>query len=358
MFSAGFWSSPFWEDFIVPAAAFLLLFFLRTPLTRCFFHPFRKWSEKTGGKWPAEFASAFSKPMRVLFIALGILAALHLSPVLFRTGTLWPTAVKCFRSLLVILVAWGLFRISGSGELTSLFVVKKLDLNVDRVLLPFLSKALRFLVAALAVLIIAQEWNYNISGLLTGLGLGGLAFALAAKDTLSNLFGGLVILVDKPFAPGDWIKTDDVEGTVEDINFRSVKVRTFSQAVVTVPNAKLVGGAITNYSRMGKRKADITLTLHPDTTARQIQTCVQKIRAMFQTENGVEHESAIIAFNGMGEYGYRLMLYFYTETTDWYEYLKSCETVYYDVMEVLRKENVRLAFPVPVVQKPSGKSSE
>lgn len=84
---------------------------------------------------------------------------------------------------------------------------------------------------------IAQEWNYSISGLLAGLGLGGLAFALAAQDMLSNLFGGLVIFLDRPFGIGDWIQTGDTEGTVEDINFRSVKIRTFSQAVVTVPNS-------------------------------------------------------------------------------------------------------------------------
>ena len=99
---------------------------------------------------------------------------------------------------------------------------------------------------------VAQEWDYRIDGFIAGLGLGGLAFSLAAKDTLSNVFGGLVVILDKPFSIGDWIKTPSVEGTVEDISFRSTKVRTFAQALVTVPNATLANEPVTNWTRMGK----------------------------------------------------------------------------------------------------------
>lgn len=342
----GIGKSPLMVNLVLPLAAFLLLLFLRIPLAKWFFHPFRKWSEKTGNRWPGEIAAAFTKPVRVLILSLGILAALRMSPVLYHAGILWPTSVRCFRSLLVILAAWGLFRMSDKGELTSLFLVKKLDWDVDEVLLPFLSKALRFLVAAIAVLIIAQEWNYSISGLLAGLGLGGLAFALAAQDLLSNLFGGMVIFLDKPFSLGDWIKTGDVEGTVEDINFRSVKIRTFAQAVVSVPNSKLVGGAITNFSRMGKRKAEVALTLRPDTSADQIRSCVKKLREMFSHNGEIEQDSATVSFDGVGESGYLLTMNFYTKTTDWKEYLKARENIYYSVMKILAEEAISLSFPL------------
>ena len=86
---------------------------------------------------------------------------------------------------------------------------------------------------------IAEEFNYNVIGFVGGLGLFGLAFALTAKDTISNFFGGVIIITEKPFTIGDWILTPSVEGTVETITFRSTKIRTFAQGLVTVPNAKL-----------------------------------------------------------------------------------------------------------------------
>ena len=98
-----------------------------------------------------------------------------------------------------------------------------------------------------------QEWGYNVSGFLASLGLVGMALALAAKDTAANLFGSLVIFIDKPFKVGEWIKTPDVEGIIETIGIRSTKIRTFAQAQVTVPNATLANSAILNWSRMGKK---------------------------------------------------------------------------------------------------------
>src|SRR5699024_1747974 len=106
---------------------------------------------------------------------------------------------------------------------------------------------------AIGISIIAQEFNYNIGGVVAGLGLGGLAFALAAQDALANLFGGFVIITERPFSIEDWIQTPSVEGVVEDITFRSTKIRTFDQALVTVSNSTFDEEGITNCSRKSKR---------------------------------------------------------------------------------------------------------
>ncbi|MFP3359363.1 mechanosensitive ion channel family protein, partial [Planococcus sp. SIMBA_143] len=127
----------------------------------------------------------------------------------------------------------------------------KYNVKIDHILIPFFSKALRLIIVAIGISVIAQEFEYDINGFVAGLGIGGLAFALAAKDALANLFGGIIIITEKPFTIGDWIKTPSVEGTIEDISFRSTKVRTFAQALVTVPNATLSNEAITNWSKMG-----------------------------------------------------------------------------------------------------------
>jgi MscS family membrane protein len=335
-------------DFAIPLAVFLLFYFIRRAAVREIFRPVRRLNP--GKKWPVDLELSFEKPLRALFTACGLYAALWISPVVPHSGTVWEIAVKCFRSLLILLLAWGFSRLCDSRELAGGLLLKKLDVDTDGVLFPFLSKILRFLILCLALLIIAQEWNYSISGLLAGLGLGGLAFALAAQDMLSNLFGGLVIFLDRPFAIGDWIQADDVEGTVETINFRSVKVRTFSQAVVTIPNSKLVDRPVTNYSRMGKRKVSFTVGLKYGTTERQIRSCADRIRAMLLENEEIDPETVIVTFSEIGESSLDLMLYFFTRATDWQKHLKVREDIHYGVLRILEEEKAEIAFPTRTVQ--------
>jgi len=335
-------------DFVIPLAVFLFFYFLRGTVVKGLFRPVKRLN--TGKTWPAELESSFQRPLRVLFALCGLYAALWISPAVPHGGAVWGIVIKCFRSLLILLLAWGLGRMCGSRELAGGFLMKKLDANTDGVLFPFLSKILRFLIFCLALLIVAQEWNYSVSGLLAGLGLGGLAFALAAQDMLSNLFGGLVIFLDRPFSIGDWIQADDVEGTVETMNFRSVKVRTFSQAVVTVPNSKLVDRPVTNYSRMGKRKVSFTVGLKFGTTERQIRSCAARIRTMLLENKEIDPQTVIVTFSSIGESSLDLLLYFFTRTTDWQEHLKIREEIQYGVLRILEDEKAELAFPTRTVQ--------
>lgn len=337
-------------NWALPLTVLLLSIFLRGPVVRLSFRPFKKLAEKRGSILPAELERGFDRPLRVLMIAAGIYAALYLSPLAPHGGTFRTLEDKCFRSVLILLLAWGLCRLSDSRELTETAFFKILDSKSDGVLLPFVSKILRFLISALAVLIVAQEWNFSISGLLAGLGLGGLAFALAAQDMLSNLFGGLVIFLDRPFGIGDWIQTDDVEGTVEDINFRSVKVRTFAQAIVTIPNSRLADRPVTNYSRMGKRRVSFTVGLKYGTTERQMRACTGRIRETLLKSPDIDPQTVVVTFDSLGESSLNFMLYFFTKTTDWQEHLRIREEVYYAVLRILEQEKAELAFPTRTVQ--------
>ncbi len=342
------WQIAWISDLAVPLAIFLLLYFLRGPIVRCLFRPVHRLNGEK--EWPGELERSFQQPLRALIIACGIYAALWISPAVPHAGAGWGIFVRCFRSLLVLLLAWGLCRLCGSRELAGGLLLKKLEVDTDGILFPFLSKILRFLVLCLAFLIIAQEWDYSISGLLAGLGLGGLAFALAAQDMLSNLFGGLVIFLDRPFHLGDWIQAGDVEGTVEDINFRSVKVRTFSQAMVTVPNSKLVDRPVTNYSRMGKRRVNFTVGLKYGTTERQLRACSDRIREMLLKNKQIDPETVIVTFSNIGKSSLDLMLYFFTKTTNWQEYLNVREEVYYGILRILEEEKAEIAFPTRTIQ--------
>src|SRR5262249_35855949 len=128
----------------------------------------------------------------------------------------------------------------------------------------------KLLFIVLAVLVIVQEWGYDPSGLIAGLGIGGLAISLAAQDTVKNLFGFTTIVGDQPFTVGDFIKTADVEGTVEHVGVRSTRIRRQDQAYVTVPNSVLANSAILNWSRLSKRWIDMTLRITYDASRSDI----------------------------------------------------------------------------------------
>lgn len=338
-----------WQLWYVQAVTALLIAAIFTllgkPITKGLLHLTLRLAKSTGSKAANTLISAFEVPLRVLIALVGIFIACRVIPAIYGTPAVWNMIVKIFRSCMIFIIAWGLYNLEDAARLIAAFLVKRLDLQTNNVLMPFLSKTLRFITIAIALLVIAQEWNFSISGLLAGLGLGGLAFALAAKDMLANIFGGVVVLVDKPFGIGDWIKSNDTEGTVEDITFRSVKVRTFDQALVTIPNSEIVNKPVTNYSRMGKRKVNFSLTIHYKTSPESIKSCVERTRSLLLNHDEILSDSVAVALESIGAGGLSMMIYFYTKTTDWQEYLKLREKVFFEILNILSEENAELAQP-------------
>src|SRR5690625_3514694 len=178
---------------------------------------------------------------------------------------------------------WGLCNFAGAAPLFFSRMKEQSNVKLDEIVIPFITKGLRLVIIAIAISIIAQIFTYPIGGVIAGLGLGGLAFALAAQDALANLFGGFVIITERPFSIDDWIETPSVEGTVEDITFRSTKVRTFAQAVVTVPNSTLANEPITNWSEMGKRRVYFTLQIAYDSPIDNIKKAIEQINALLNS---------------------------------------------------------------------------
>ncbi|MDK2820813.1 MAG: MscS family rane protein [Clostridia bacterium] len=327
---------------ILEAVAIFFFFILtRNLFLKKVFKIISKVTERTDTKLDDEIVEAFEKPLRKFIILLGAYLALRVLPLNTYQDIL---VSKIFRSGIVALIAWGLYNLTSSETILSSTQIKN-KFDVNNILVPFLSKSLRFTVVILAIMIIAVEWNYNINGLITGLGLGGLAFALAAKDTLSNIFGGIVIIADKPFGIRDWIKTPSVEGIVEDITFRSTKIRTFAQALVTVPNSTLANEPITNWSRMGKRRITFHLGVTYDTSKEKLEKCIQALRKMLNEHPQINKKKIFVNFERFNDSSLDILLYFFTNTTDWGEYLNVREDINFKIMEILEQEGVSIAFP-------------
>jgi len=302
-------------------------------------------SKRSKREWHQPLKQVFKKPLTFFIAFTGFYIAFRIFPQIHNDTSAWFLVTKCYRTFIILIVTWVLFNLTSDKQLMLSSLNSRLNLQINNILLPIVSKTLRFITLTIALLVIAEEWNFRISGLLTGLGLGGLAFALAAQSTLSNLFGGIVILIDRPFVIGDWIETSLATGTVERINFRSVRVRTFSQALITVPNASLANTPITNNSRMGKRGVSVNIGLRFDTSLEKIRNCKNKIKEMLIENEDIDNETIVVVIDNIGASTLNLSILYFTVTTVWIEFVEVKEAVYLNILTLLAQEKTELAFP-------------
>ncbi|MET3698627.1 MscS family membrane protein [Bacillus oleivorans] len=285
---------------------------------------------------------AFEGPLRWLFVLIGIFLAID--QLSFMKEHMW-VVIRLFRASIIALLAWGFYNLTDASSLIFQKINKRFNLEMDMMVAPFLSRIARFIIIALALSVIAQEFDYDVNGFIAGLGLGGLAFALAAQDTVKNVFGGFVIITEKPFTIGDWIKTKSVEGTVEDISFRSTIVRTFAQALVTVPNSTLANEAITNWSKMGKRQITFTLPISGQASPEKLNQFIERIRDYLKNNDDIHQETIFVTFDLIESGNYEVFFYLFTKTTVWGEFLQIKEQLNFEILRMLEEANIELAYP-------------
>lgn len=331
-----------WIDVGIALLIFLFFLVLRKVFTRYIFRLLLKWVQKTNTELFEYALKAFERPLRMFFLLLGLYAASQYLPLSIEVNVV---IAKIFSSAVIILIAWGFFLLSDSSSAWIEKLIEKYNLTFDRLLIPFFSKVIRTVVVVVAVSIVMGAWGYNINSLVAGLGLGGLAFALAAKDSLSNIFGGIVIITERSFSKGDWIETPSVEGTVEEITFRSTRVRTFAQALVTIPNSTLANEPITNWSRMGKRRINFHLGVNYSTPGDKLETVVNRIREMLQNHPEIHPETILVYFDRFNDSSLDIFLYFFTKTTNWAEWLRVKQDCNIKIMQIIEEEGVDIAFP-------------
>jgi MscS family membrane protein len=228
-------------------------------------------------------------------------------------------------------------------------MTKDSDNKLDDQLAPLLIKSLRIFVIIIGVLFIIQNFGYSIASLLAGLGIGGLAFALAAKDTIGNLFGSFTIFSDKPFHQGDWIRIGDVEGTVEEVGFRSTRIRRFDQAQVVVPNSHFTKNDVTNFSAMKKRRIKFNLGVTYGTSPEQMTKVVEGIKQIIKEDHKFDHTFSMVHFTEFGDFSLNIFIYCFTKTTVWDEFLSVREEFNLKIMQLLEELEVEIAFPSQMI---------
>ena len=336
-----FWGNT-GSQWLTSLGILLFFIFLRGPLAHSFISLLHKASAKTKNTLDDAIITAVEPPVRLIFLLLGLYG---MFAFLSLPAQLEGFNSHFFHSMFAFTLFWALYRIV---NIFSNFIDEyegKLASRFSADLAQFLIKGVKLVLIVMGFVIIVQEWGYNFTGFLASLGLGGLAFALAAKDTAANLFGSLVIFSDKPFDVGDWIQTPSVEGTVESIGIRSTRVRTFAKALVAVPNATLANSPITNWSRMTMRRIKMTVGLTYDTRSDQMQNILTQVRTMLHEDSDINDQTILVNFTDFQDSALGIFCYFFTNTTNWQEYLLVRERINLKIMKIVEDNGSSFAFP-------------
>ncbi len=298
--------------------------------------------KKTSNKFDDELINSIAKPIDFLFIVIGINFAIS---VLTLNEEIEYFLEQIINTGFIIILFWAVLNILTTLANNLHKVTNKFGDKISIDVANFMIKSIRIFIIILGVISVLQEWGYNVSGFLASMGLVGMALALAAKDTAANLFGSLVIFIDKPFKVGDWIKTSQVEGVIEIIGIRSTKVRTFAQALVTVPNATLANSAILNWSAMGKRRIKMNVGLTYDTSGEVVEDIVQDIKIMLKNHKDIHQDTIHIYFSDFASSSLNIFCYYFTKTTNWGEFMRVREDTYLKIMKIVEKNGSSFAFP-------------
>jgi len=302
--------------------------------------------KKTSNTYDDDLLEAVKVPVDYLFILIGAKFAKDVLLLNTNINNLLDHLLHC--GFLLILF-WALILILNHLANHIHKITNKFGDKISAEVANFVIKSIRFFIIIIASIAILQEWGYNVSGFLASMGLIGMAFALAAKDTAANLFGSMVIFIDKPFKIGDWIMTPDVEGTIETIGIRSTKVRTFAQALVTVPNATIANSAIINWSRMGKRRIKMNIGLTYNTPAKSIEKIIKEIKEMLENNEKIHDDVIMVNFSEFAASSLNLFCYYFTKTTNWSEFLTVREETYLEIMNIVEQNKASFAFPTQTV---------
>ena len=190
---------------------------------------------------------------------------------------------------------------------------------------------------------IISEFGFNLNGIIAGLGIGSAIIALAAQDVAKNLIGGATIIMDRQFLIGDWIETAQYAGSVEDITFRSTRIRTFDNTEVTIPNGNLANTSVTNYGKMDKRRIRSHIYLDPKTSYSDVMKFVKQLEENLKRLPNVIQDSVNVSFFEIGSRGIDIYIFLFTDIIVYVDYLKVKTNVNDLILEIMQQNNIKLS---------------
>jgi len=322
-------------------------FIARTILNAMVRHRLSSMAAKTESKADDAATEALINPLGLVLPVAGIYFSLRML-LMFHPEWLEHTD-RVFRILTILVIGWTVFKMLDALAILLKELSAKTDSKLDDQIVPLLRKAMKTFAGILMFILIAQNLGYSVSGLLAGLGIGGLALAMASKDTLANLFGSLMILIDRPFHHGDWITFKGGDGVVEEIGLRSTRIRTFAKTVISIPNQALANATVENHSLMPKRRIKFSLGVTYESSTEQMETLVANIEAYLKSSPDIDQEFMLVKFTKFSSSSLDVFIYCFTVTTDWTRHLSVRQDVNLKVMALVDELGMSIAFPTQTV---------
>ncbi len=331
------------------AALFLVgALLLRRVLTGIVFKVLRRLAAKTETTLDDKLFPALEDPAATLVMVTGIFSALKVLKLSAATDQAIGYGSTVAFSLVFF---WMMFRAFNAVLDHAHEVAAEKQMGVAA-FMPWIKKALIAVFVVFGVLLTVQSLGYNVSAIMQGLGIGGLAFALAAQDTIANLFGSIVVAIDQPFKVGETVKIGVNAGMVEDIGLRSTKIRLVDKSLVVIPNKLVSSEAIVNLSRFTSRRVEQVLGLTYDATAAQLEGVVDDIRKLINADPEVDAAATHVYFRDFNASSMDLWLVYFVKNPDFAKHMAVRQRINLAIMRAVAARGLAFAFPTQTMHLP------
>lgn len=316
--------------------------FFRSIIVNSVLKRLEAYAERKERKFYKNTLSRLEKPFSLFILIFGVFLAIHVLSISDQVDLF---VTKIYRGASMFVLGWALLRFTDSfvDGLTGHMQAKHPTIVG---FLPLIKKSFKILIVIVGTLVVIQNLGYDIGGILATLGIGGAAIAFASKDTISNFFGSLCIVLDRPFKVGDWIEVDGkLNGDVTAIGLRSTRVKTFMATTLSIPNSVLANQTINNWSRMPKRRVKQVVGLSYDTPPDTVNDIVDDIRKLLREDKDINQDFILVNFTDFGESSLDILVYYFSNTTVWLEYLDVRQRINTEIMKIIRARDSSIAFP-------------
>jgi MscS family membrane protein len=320
---------------------FVAAILLRRVVTSIIFRGLKRLASKTETTLDDKLFPALEQPVAAFVMVLGIFAALT---VLKLTPAVDNLVSHGAAIAILGVLFWGLLRAGGAVLDHMEEIAHDKQIGIAH-FMPLIKKALAALVIVFGVLMGMKSLGVDVGAVLTGLGIGGLAVAFAAQDTIANLFGSFVVVLDHPFKVGDYVRIGSAEGTVEDIGLRSTRLRSGDRTQIVLPNKTAAAETIVNFTRMPQRRVDQTIGLTYNTTPEQMEGVLADIRKIFAEDPGVHQDFVTINFTTFNASSLDIQITYFTADPDFRRHLAVRERIKLKLMRAVAGRGLSFAFP-------------
>jgi MscS family membrane protein len=332
------------SDWLIAAVIILSSLVISKVVYWLFKHTITRLTQKTKTRIDDIIVDMMEEPVSLAVILIGFHFAFEMLTVSANVSVF---KAKVFQFLFILNVAWLIERLVNSlFENYLVPLTEETENDLDDIVVPIVQKGTAFTIWSLGIVVGLNNAGYDVGAVLAGLGIGGLAFAIAAKDTVSNMFGGLTIFIDKPFVKGDRVKVKGVDGRIHDIGLRTTKLETMEGRRLTIPNSAFIDNPVENISSEPTRKIVQTIKLAHTNNYTKVNEAILFIKGILDKNKNIEKEKSIVSFTSIEDTGFVIQLIYFILPKSSKEIFDTQTEVNMEILTTLEQNWIKLSYNV------------